>query len=450
MKKQNLVVVGGGSTYTIGMIMSLIAEKKQFPLKTITFYDTDSERQEKVAKASEIILREKYPELESFSYTTDKKTALTNADFVFVQIRTGGLQMREKDEQIPLKYETVGQETCGPGGMAYGLRSIGDMIELVNDIREYSPEAWILNYTNPAAIVAEALRREFPNDKKILNICDMPAAIMVSYAGILGKEVFDLVPEYFGLNHFGWFTKIYDKEGIDHTDTIKNAITDKGFIPEDAEIANDPSWIKTFKQVERMVSDFPEYLPNTYLQYYLYPSDMVAKEDVTNTRARQVINGREKRVHTLADQIIEDNSTKNVELEVDIHGRYMIRVAASMAYNNGDIFIVMVENNGIIANLPDDAMVEVPAMMTNRGPKPFAVGHISTFYKGLIEGQLAYEKLVVDAYFENSYEKALQALTLNRTVVDAPVARQILDDLIETNKELWPELHRKKELVLTK
>ncbi|WP_027956378.1 MULTISPECIES: 6-phospho-alpha-glucosidase [Halobacillus] len=450
MKKQNLVVVGGGSTYTIGMIMSLIAEKEQFPLKTITFYDTNAERQEKIAKASEIILRDKYPELESFHYTTDKTEALKNADFVFVQIRTGGLAMREKDEQIPLQYGAVGQETCGPGGMAYGLRSIRDMIELVQDIRHYSPDAWILNYTNPAAIVAEALRREFPDDKKLLNICDMPAAIMVSYAGILGKDVFDLVPEYFGLNHFGWFTRISDKDGNDHTDTIKRAITEDGFIPEDAEIANDPSWIKTFKQVEQMVTDFPEFLPNTYLQYYLYPTQMVEKEDPANTRARQVINGREKRVHTLADQIIADGTTDNVELEVDIHGRYMIRVAASMAYNNGDIFIVMVENNGTIANLPDDAMVEVPAMITNRGPKPFAVGHISTFYKGLIEGQLGYEKLVVDAYYENSYEKALQALTLNRTVVDAPRARQILDDMIESNQSYWPELHRSKQLVTSK
>ncbi|MCD5324733.1 MULTISPECIES: 6-phospho-alpha-glucosidase [Pontibacillus] len=445
MKKQNLVVVGGGSTYTIGMIMSLIAEKEQFPLKTITFYDTDGARQEQIAKATEIILREKYPELESFSYTTDKEEALKGADFVFVQIRTGGLQMREKDEQIPLRYNAVGQETCGPGGMAYGLRSIGDMIDLVKDIRHYAPDAWILNYTNPAAIVAEALKREFPNDKKLLNICDMPAAIMVSYAGILGKDVFDLVPEYFGLNHFGWFTGIYDKDGNDHTQTIKRAITEDGFIPEDAEIANDPSWIKTFKQVERMVNDFPDYLPNTYLQYYLYPTEMVEKEDPENTRARQVINGRQERVHALADQIVADGTTANVELEVDIHGRYMIRVAASMAYNNGDIFIVMVENNGTIANLPDDAMVEVPAMMTNRGPKPFAVGHIPTFYKGLIEGQLAYEQLVVDAYFENSYEKALQALTLNRTVVDAPVARQILDDLIDANKAYWPELHKRKQ-----
>ncbi|PYZ98848.1 6-phospho-alpha-glucosidase [Alteribacter lacisalsi] len=443
MKKQNLVVVGSGSTYTIGMIMSLIEEKKHFPLRTITFYDTNAERQEKVAKATEVILKDKYPELESFTYTTDKKEAFTGADFAFVQIRTGGLAMREKDEQISLRHGAVGQETCGPGGMAYGLRSIGDMIDVVNDVRKYAPDAWILNYTNPAAIVAEALRREFPDDEKILNICDMPAAIMVSYAKILGKEIWDLVPEYFGLNHFGWFTDIYDKEGNRLTDDIKRAIKDDGFLPEDAEIVNDPSWIKTFKQVETMLTDFPDYLPNTYLQYYLYPSQMVEKEDVKNTRARQVINGREKRVHELCDQLISDGTSENAELEVDIHGCYMIRVAASLAYNTGDTFIVIVENNGIISNLQDDAMVEVPAALTSGGPKPFAVGEIPTFEKGLIEGQLAFEKLVVDAWYEKDYKKLLQALTLNRTVVDAPRARKILDDLIEENKDYWPELSSK-------
>lgn len=440
MKRQNLTIVGAGSTYTIGMIMSLIAEKDNFPLKSITFYDIDEQRQEKVAKATEIILKEKYPELEKFKYTLDKEEAYTGADFVFIQIRTGGLKMREQDEMIPLSYSCVGQETCGAGGFAYGMRSIGDMIEIVKDVRKYAPNAWMLNYTNPAAIVAEALQRAFPNDKKILNICDMPAAIMVSYSKILGCEIWDLVPEYFGLNHFGWFTNIYNKEGENLTNKIKDTILSKGFIPKDSEIVNDPSWIATFKQVETMLRDYPEYLPNTYLQYYLYPEKMVGKEDINNTRARQVINGREKRVHTLCDAISEKGTTEGIHLESDIHGRYMIRVAASIAYNNKETYIVIVKNDGIISNLQDDAMVEVPAILTNEGPKPFAVGKIPTFQKGLIEGQLAYEKLTVDAYFENSYQKALEALTLNRTIVNAPTARKILDSFIEKNNEFFPNL----------
>lgn len=443
MKKQRLVIAGSGSTYTMGMMMSLIEEKDRFPLKDLVFYDIDEERQERNAKATEILFKERYPELESFSYTTDKEEAFRDADFVFVQIRTGGLAMRELDEQISLKHGVVGQETCGPGGMAYGLRSIKDMIDLVNSIRRYSPKAWILNYTNPAAIVSIALKREFPNDERLLSICDMPIAIMISYADILGLDVWDVVPEYFGLNHFGWFTKILDKQGTDHTENLKKLIFENGLKPEDKEIANDVSWQKTFEQARQMMIDLPEFLPNTYLQYYLYPDQMVDKEDPKHTRARQVMEGRQNRVHKLCERIIANGTAQGEEeLHVDIHGVFMIKAAESLAYNLEERFILIVENNGIISNLPSEAMVEVPAILTKNGPKAFSVGEIPTFYKGLIENQYAYERLVVDAYFEKSYSKLLQALTLNRTVINVSTAKAILDDLMEANKDFWPAFQK--------
>ncbi|WP_227986311.1 6-phospho-alpha-glucosidase [Salinivibrio sp. VYel1] len=441
MKPQKLTIVGGGSTYTLGMINSLIAEKEAFPLSKITFYDIDEQRQASNAKATEILLREAYPEVEEFVYTTDKETAFSDADFFFIQIRTGGLPMRERDEQIPLFYGCVGQETCGAGGMAYGLRSIGDMITLVNDIRHFAPDAWILNYTNPAAIVAEALQREFPHDNRILNICDMPAAIMVSYAQLLGCEIWDLVPEYFGLNHFGWFTKVRNREGVDLTDEIKRIILEEGISAVDPEIADDPSWQATFKNMQTMLKDNPQYLPNTYLQYYLYPEKMVEKEDIANTRARQVINGREKRVFSLNERIIAAGTTANEHLHADIHGRYMVRVAASLAYNRGETYLVIVPNDGAIPNIQNDAMVEVPAALTNDGPKRFAVGTIPTFQKALIEGQLGYEKLVVDAWFSGDRQTLVNALTLNRTVVDVPKAQQIVDELLRVNSDYLPQFH---------
>ncbi|MEJ6079670.1 6-phospho-alpha-glucosidase [Vibrio sp. 1-Bac 57] len=439
MKQQNLTVIGGGSTYTLGMMSSLIAEKDAFPLKRVVFYDIDADRQALNAQATAILFKEQYPEIEEFIYTTNKEVAFSNSDFFFVQIRTGGLLMREKDEQIPLAYNCVGQETCGAGGMAYGLRSIGDMITLVNEIRSYSKNAWILNYTNPAAIVAEALNREFPDDKRILNICDMPAAIMVSYAQLLGCEIWDLVPEYFGLNHYGWFTSIRNKNGDDLTDKIKNIIMNKGITAVDPEIADDPSWQATFQNMKVMLQDNPEFLPNTYLQYYLYPEKMVAKEDISNTRSRQVMNGREKRVFELCQRIISAGSTKNEQMHADIHGRYMVRVAASLAYNTGDTYLVIVPNNGIISNLQDDAMVEVPASLTNNGPHCFAVGKIPTFQKAMIETQLGYEKLVVDAWFEGSKQKLVNALTLNRTVINVPKAKKIVDDILKENQMYLPQ-----------
>lgn len=439
MKRQNLTIVGGGSTYTLGMMNSLIAEKDSFPLKKVVFYDIDGPRQASNAQATEILFREQYPEVEEFVYTTDKAEAFKDADFFFIQIRTGGLAMRKRDEQIPLSHGCVGQETCGAGGMAYGLRSIGDMFDLVREIRAVNPTAWILNYTNPAAIVAEALNREFPEDRRILNICDMPAAIMVSYAQLLGCEIWDFVPEYFGLNHFGWFTKIRNKAGEDLTDKIKKIILEDGISAVDAEIADDPSWQATFKNMRTMLADNPEFLPNTYLQYYLYPEKMVAKEDINNTRAQQVIDGREKRVFELNQRIIDAGTTKGETLHADIHGRYMVRVAASLAYNLRETYLVIVPNHGAISNLQDDAMVEVPAALGSDGPKPFAVGQIPTFQKGMIEGQLAYEKLVVDAWYEGSRQKLVNALTLNRTVVNVPTAQAIVDDILAENREYLPQ-----------
>ncbi|MFS0562382.1 6-phospho-alpha-glucosidase [Terribacillus sp. 179-K 1B1 HS] len=438
MKKLKIAIVGGGSTYTLGMIKSLIAEKETFPLKELVLYDLDDKRQSIIADAAAILLKEQYGGDLTFKSTTNLETACRNTDFVFVQIRTGGLEMRELDEKIPLSHGVVGQETCGPGGMAYGIRSIKDMTELVKNIRAISKEAWILNYTNPAAIVAYALKQQFPEDNRILNICDMPIAIMISYAKLLGVDIWDLTADYFGLNHFGWFTKIVHADGTDYTKLLKERIIEEGFRPEDEEIANDVSWQETFAQARQTLLDFPDYLPNTYLQYYLYPDKIVEKSNPDHTRARQVIEGRQKRVHDMCKRIVAAGSAAVENLKADIHGIFIIRAAASLAYNLKERYIVMVENDGIIANLPSDAIIEVPALLAKDGIQAFAVGEIPVFHKGLIEGQYAYERLVCEAYFEQDYRKLLQAMTLNRTVIDADKAKRVLHDLQEANKEYWP------------
>ena len=442
MKKQNLTIIGGGSTYTLGIVMSLIEEKNNLPLKSIRFYDIDEDRQALNAKATKILLQEKYPEIEEFIYTNSREEAFKDTDIFFIQIRTGGLAMRERDEQISILNGVVGQETCGAGGMAYGLRSIGDMIDLIKEIRKFSPNAWVLNYTNPAAIVAEALNRVYPHDHKILNICDMPCVIMESYAKLLNCQLWDLVPQYYGLNHYGWFTKIYNREGVDLTEKLKNIILKEGLPISAIDLGSDESWKQTFANMKTMLQDNPEYLPSTYLQYYLYPNKMFAKEDSNNTRARQVINGREKKVFAMCQRIIDAGTTKNENMHADIHGVYMIRVAASALFNQGEKYLVIVPNNGVISNLQDDAMVEVPASIMNHGVEPYSIGKIPTFQKAMIESQLGFEKLVVDAWFEGSKQKLINALTLNRTVINVPVAKKLVDEILEENRSYLPQFFK--------
>ena len=201
MKKYSVVIAGGGSTYTLEIVCTLVAHLDRFPLRKIKLYDNDGERQDRLAEACRILVMEKDPEIE-FLATVDPEAAYTDIDFCLAHIRVGKLPMREKDEKIALKHGCVGQETCGPGGITYGMRSIAGVLENIDYMEKYSPDAWMLNYSNPAAIVAEATRRLRP-DSKVINICDMPIGLEDSIASIAGlNDRKEMDVRYFGLNHF--------------------------------------------------------------------------------------------------------------------------------------------------------------------------------------------------------------------------------------------------------
>lgn len=439
MKKYKVVIVGGGSTWTPGLLKSLCEKKNEFPIEELRMYDINAERQAVIGEFAKVLFAEEYPDLK-FLYSTDKAQAYKEADFVFCQIRSGGFDMRMLDEQIPLAHGVVGQETCGAGGFAYGLRSIPDMIQIVRDARTYANDPWILNYTNPAAIVAVALERVFPGDKKIVNMCDQPVNLLQSFAKVLGVRRQDIIPEYVGLNHFGWFTKLTDRDGNDLLAPLREKILSEGFLPADA-AERDASWLHTYAMVQTIMRDFPDYVPNTYLQYYLYPEQVVAQLDPDHTRTEEVRNGREKRVFTQCRQAARQGSTKGLTIaKSEVHADMIVEVASSIAFDKGELFIMITRNNGTVSNFHEDAMVETAAHVGANGVTAVPFGKIDVFMKGLMEGQYAYEHLTVDSYFEGSYKKALQALTLNRTLVDAQKAKAVLDDLIDANQDYWPEL----------
>ncbi|MBX4223918.1 6-phospho-alpha-glucosidase, partial [Enterococcus faecium] len=166
MKKFSITIACGGGTFTPGIVLMLLKHRDRFPILQIKFYDNLEEIQARIASACEILLKERAPDI-LFTATTDPETAFTDVDFVIAHIRVGLYAMREKDEKIPLKDGVVGQETCGPGGIAYGMRSIGGVLELKDYMEKYSPDAWILNCSTPAAIVAEATRKLRPKAKSI-------------------------------------------------------------------------------------------------------------------------------------------------------------------------------------------------------------------------------------------------------------------------------------------
>lgn len=439
-KKFSVVIAGGGSTFTPGIVMMLLDNIDRFPLRKLKLYDNDKQRQDVIGEALDILLKENAPEIE-FTYTTDPEEAFTDVDFCMAHIRVGKYEMREKDEKIPLKHGVVGQETCGPGGIAYGMRSIGPMIELIDIMEKYSPDCWMLNYSNPAAIVAEACRILRPNSK-VLNICDMPVGTLRRMSQIVGLTPKDLEVNYFGLNHFGWWTSVKDKEGNDLMPMLREYISENGYLNQ-IEVDTqhtDPSWQDTHRKAKDLIALDPNFLPNTYLKYYLYPDYVVEHSNKEYTRANEVMNGREKTVFDAARAITKSGTSKGSEFHIDSHASFIVDLARAIAYNTNERMLCIVENKGAIENFDPTAMVEVPCLVGSNGAQALVQGSIPQFEKGLMEQQVSVEKLVVQAWIEGSYQKLWQALTLSKTIPSAKVAKEVLDDLIEANKAYWPEL----------
>ena len=309
-----ITIAGGGSTFTAGIVKSIALRREELEVDEIRLFDINKERQDKVAVVVDWVLHKELNTDIKLVVTTDVQQAYTDASFVFAQMRVGGYAMREQDEKIPLRHGCVGQETCGCGGMAYGMRTIFPMIKLIDDVEKYAKkDYWILNYSNPAAIVSEACRKLRPK-ARIINICDMPIAIIDVVAAAMGiQNKKEIVYDYFGLNHFGWFTKVR-LNGEDVTEKLKSYVAEHGCMPQNAKsdvLHSDPSWLHTYANAKNICSAFHDYLPNTYMQYYLLGDEVVKSSDPNHTRANEVMEGREKRIF---DAVADYRAGKDVDL----------------------------------------------------------------------------------------------------------------------------------------
>lgn len=341
----------------------LLENTDKFPIESIKLYDNNEERQKIVGEAVAIMVKERSPEIE-FSFTTDPEEAFTNVDFVMAQIRVGLMKIRELDEKIPFKYGVPGQETCGPGGIAYGLRTIGPLIDIIDYMEKYSPNAWMLNYSNPASIVAEACRRLRP-DSRVINICDMPVCLEEIFARVLGLETRkDFEVSYYGLNHFGWWTDITDKYGKDLMPELKKYVSECGYEENTPQGQHkESSWLSTMRSAKELFKIDNGTLPNTYLGYYLLADSIVKKTDSNYTRANEVMDRREKDTFEECARIVKNDTAEDTWFQSGEHGEYIVDLATALAFNTKERFLLIVPNNGSISNFAYDAMVEIPCIV---------------------------------------------------------------------------------------
>src|SRR5690625_1029102 len=224
-----VVVVGGGSSYTPEIIEGLINRHEQFPVSNIVLVDIEAGKGKlKIIGNLSIRMIEKFGKPIKLSWTLDRKKALKNADFVSTQIRVGGLEARSKDERIPLSHGFIGQETNGAGGIFKAFRTVPVLMELAQEVHEICPDAWIINFTNPAGIVTEALLKHSPH-KKVVGVCNIPFNMRYSTAEILREKPEHVSIEFIGMNHFIFGKKVF-VNGENRTAEVLDGLLTKGMI----------------------------------------------------------------------------------------------------------------------------------------------------------------------------------------------------------------------------
>lgn len=429
MKKDALkvAVIGGGSSYTPELIEGILNRKDRLPVRELWLVDVPM-GEKKLAIIADMARRmaDKVGAQMEIHATLNRKEAISGADFVITQFRVGGLDARAKDESIPLKYNVIGQETTGPGGYAKALRTIPVILDICREIEETAPDAWLINFTNPAGIITEAILNY--TKVKAMGLCNVPIGIKKDIAKLLNVDSSRVNVSFMGLNHMSYAYSVT----LDGEEILPQLI--EMYNHPDAEMAqkleaiSDIVWPAPFLRSLGMIT-------SPYHRYY-YRNRMMLEEEKESmakegSRAMQVKEIEKALFVKYADPSVCE---KPKELEKR-GGAYYSEAAISLVdaiYNDKqEVHTVNVQNRGTITNLPYNAVIETNALIGAQGAAPLRIGEMPTRVAGLVNYVKAYEQLAVRAAVEKDYDIALSAMMANPFIDDYEVGKAILDELIE-------------------
>ncbi len=412
-----ICVIGAGSTYTPELVEGLLLRRGVIPTTELALMDIDDTKLKIVGGlATRMLEREGNPF--KVTLTTDRLTAIRGASFVLTQIRVGCLQAREKDELIPRGLGYVGQETTGAGGFFKALRTIPVILSIAREMEEHAPGAFLINFTNPAGIVTEAVLAH--TNVPVIGLCNGPFGTVKRISEVLGVPESELSMRYFGLNHLSFAADIC------HLGTSVQAAVVEAFATgaDDADAA-----------ILRGLG----LIPSAYLQYFYQKPEKVAEQQAeSKSRAQQVMD-IERQLLTLYQDPGLAEKPKVLELRGGAwYSTVATKLIESVVSNRGDVHIVNTRNCGAIADLPFDCAVEVAASVDRRGPTALVQGALPLKVRGLVQQVKAYEQLAVQAAVTGDRETAIWALTNNPLVGSYTAATLLVDALLQAHREYLP------------
>lgn len=422
-------VVGGGSTYTPELVDGLLSRREELELREIHLVDVDARRLEVLGPLARR-MSERVGDGISVVWGNDRAAGITGSTFVVSQMRVGGMAARERDEQLGREFGLVGQETVGVGGFAKALRTIPVALEIAADIERLAPDATLLNFTNPAGLVTEALCRH--TDVTTVGLCNVPWTIKASVARSIGVDPATVVFDYVGLNHLSWVRRV-EVSGADRTADVMASLREWAARRPDPEPDGEPDW--TPEAIDTIGA-----IPNPYLRYYYETEAWVRHQSTRPTRASAVMALEESLLEQYADP---DLAVKPAEL-AQRGGAYYSEAAAALmadiATDSGVIHVVNTPNRGAIPGLPGDVVVEVSAIVDASRIEPVHVPELRADVDALVRTVKDFELLTVQAAVDGDRDAAIRALVTNPLGPPITRAPRVWERLVELNAGLLGRL----------
>jgi 6-phospho-beta-glucosidase len=418
-----IAVVGAGSGYLPGVLRGLLHRAADLAGAEIVLYDIDEDHLRMMARLARGMFTARGASL-SVRAETSLTAALDGADFVFTTFRPGGMAARHLDESIPLEHGVVGQETIGPGGFFMACRSVPVLLDIA---RAAPADAWIINYTNPTNIVADAVLRY--TDAKIVALCDQWVGDTEVWAGLLGLPAEGLEIDWIGTNHGTWAERVrLDGVPVDLGPRLANLAPPGAATPH-----RDPARMAELGQALGL-------LVNSYVKYYFWHDEVVSELKAKGrTRAQEIMAMLPAFYAQVEAESRKPDPDPSRERGGGEHGEFAIDVICAIARDEGRRFVVNTRNQGSIASLEPDAVVETPCVIGRQGPTPLVMGEIPRAVRGLTHAIHEYERLAADAAVTGDTRLALRALLAHPFITSKRTAEQILAAGLHAHRAHLPQ-----------
>jgi 6-phospho-beta-glucosidase len=410
-------VIGAGSTYTPELVEGLIVRQEQIGLDELVLMDIDAQKLEIVGNlARRMVERAGTPF--TVRLTGDRLETIRESAFVLTQMRVGRLEARRLDELIPRQQGYIGQETTGAGGFANALRTVPVILSVARQMEEHAPDATMINFTNPAGIVTEAVLTH--SSVNALGLCNGPIGVIKSILRLLQGEEQDLTMRFFGLNHLSFAADIR-YQGRDVTGQVID-----GFAAKADEVG------AAILRGLRMV-------PSGYLQYFYRTAERLAQQQAeTKSRAETVMELEQELLEMYQNPSLEEKPAILEQRGGAWYSTVATELIAAILGNTGTVQVVNTRNRHAIPDLPPDCAVEVQAVIDSRGATPVVQGPMPLRVRGLVQQIKAYEQLTVEAAVTGDRETAIWALVNNPLVGTYAAAADLVDRLVSAHKDFLP------------